>query len=315
MRYRRAVSGGAATGWDPERVVSADEAADLVAGQFPRLRDAPVEALATGWDNTVFLVGGQWIFRFPRRAVALPGVEREIHLLPLLAPRLPLPVPVPEFAGRPSPAFPWPFWGARLLPGRELAESGLPGDARATAAAGLGAFLRALHDPRLVPEAGAGLLRDPLSRAEPSVRSPLARERLARLARDRVWTPDPAVERLLAEGERLGRHTGAVVVSHGDLHVRHLLVDEGAWAAGVIDWGDLCLADPSVDLSLAYGGFCGPARTALLSAYGPVGAEREVRARVLAVFLCAALAEYAAGTGRDGLLAEALAGLSRAVAD
>jgi len=108
------VSGGAATGWDPERVVSADEAADLIAGQFPRLRDAPVEALATGWDNTVFLVGGQWIFRFPRRAVALPGVEREIHLLPLLAPRLSLPVPVPEFAGRPSPAFPWPFWGARL---------------------------------------------------------------------------------------------------------------------------------------------------------------------------------------------------------
>jgi hypothetical protein len=36
---------------------------------------------------------------------------------------------------------------------------------------------------------------------------------------------------------------------------------------------------------------------------------------VLAVFLCAALAEYAAGTARDVLLAEALAGLKRAVSD
>ncbi|MDN3358278.1 phosphotransferase [Actinomadura sp. DC4] len=301
-------------GWEPEHLVTADAAADLIGDQFPRLRGASVEAFATGWDNTVFLVAEQWIFRFPRRAVALPGLRREIDVLPRLAPRLPLPVPVPEFAGRPSPAFPWPFWGARHLPGRELADAGLADGARAGAAAGLGAFLRALHDPRLVPVTGVALPRDPQSRAEPSVRSPFARERLARLTRDGVWTLDPAVERLLADGERLGPCTGAAVVSHGDLHIRHLLVDADARASGVIDWGDLCVADPAVDLSLAYAGFAGPARTALLSAYGPVGEEREVRARVLAVFLCAALAEYAAATGRETLLTEALAGLGRAVA-
>ena len=122
------------------------------------------------------------------------------------------------------------------------------------------------------------------------------------------------MERLLTAAEGLPPYTGPVVVSHGDLHVRHLLVDGNARAAGVIDWGDLCLAAPSVDLSLAYGGFAGEARTALLSEYGPVGAEQEMRARVLAVFLCAALAEYAADTGRARLLSEALAGLTRAVA-
>jgi aminoglycoside phosphotransferase (APT) family kinase protein len=309
------VVSGAAAGWEPEHIVSAADAADLVGGQFPRLRGAPVEELATGWDNTVFLVGGEWIFRFPRRAVALPGFQREIDILPLLASRLPLPVPVPEFAGRPSERFPWPFWGARHIPGRELADAVLPDDARLSAAAGLGGFLRALHDPRLVSVAGGGLPRDPQRRAEPTVCAPRARERLARLATGHVWTPDPAVERLLADGERLGEPTGAVVVCHGDLHIRHLLVDEDARAAGVIDWGDLCVADPSADLSLAYAGFAGPSRTALLSAYGPVGREREIRARVLAVYLCAVLAEYAAATGRDVLLAEALAGLGRAVAD
>lgn len=304
---------GAAAEWEPEHTVSTAEAAALIGARFPRLRGAPVDELATGWDNTVFLVGDDWIFRFPRRSIALPGIRREIELLPRLAPRLPLPVPVPELVGGPSPAYPWPFWGARHIPGHELAESGRSDEDRVAAAADLGAFLRALHEPGLA--ADADLPRDPMSRAEPSVRSPLARERLDRLARDGRWQPDPAVERLLDAGDHIKAYTGPVSVSHGDLHIRHLLVDENGHAAGVIDWGDLCVADRSVDLSLAYGGFAGPARTALLSAYGPVGPEQEIRARVLAVFLCAALAEYAAGTGRSRLLKEALTGITRASAD
>jgi aminoglycoside phosphotransferase (APT) family kinase protein len=222
-------------------------------------------------------------------------------------------VPVPELIGWPSATYPWPFWGARYIPGQEIAESGRSGDDRVAAAAGLGAFLRALHQPGLAD--GADLPRDPMNRGEPPVRSPRTRERLARLVRNGVWEPDPAVERLLAAGDHLEPYTGPVAVSHGDLHVRHLLVDEDGRAAGVIDWGDLCVADRSVDLSVAYGGFSGPARTALLSAYGPVGPVRELRARALAVSLCAALAEYAAETGRARLLDESLTGLKRAVSD
>jgi hypothetical protein len=45
-----------------------------------------------------------------------------------------------------------------------------------------------------------------------------------------------------------------------------------------------------------------------------VPAEREAAARTLALNLSATLAEYAASTGRDALLAESLAGLRRALA-
>jgi aminoglycoside phosphotransferase (APT) family kinase protein len=104
------------------------------------------------------------------------------------------------------------------------------------------------------------------------------------------------------------------VVSHGDLSVRHLLVDRDGSATGVIDWGDLCLADPAVDLSIGYFAFAGKARADLLSAYGrPVGAHRELAARTLAISLAASLAEYAAGERRAMLLHECLAGLRRAV--
>ncbi len=311
--------------WTPERPVSAAQAADEIARQFPQLRGAPVRPLASGWDNAVHVVDGRWAFRFPHRAVAVPGVRREIAVLPRLAPRLPLPIPVPVLVGVPSPTYPWPFYGARLLAGTELAEARPPGRARRDAAAAVGAFLAALHHPDTLaavaepptaaPPTAELLPVDPLHRGEPAVRGPRTRERLARIARRGVWTPDPAVDRLLTEAERLGPPTGAPVVVHGDLHIRHLLVDGGGRATGVIDWGDLCRADPAVDLCLAYAAFTGTARAALLSAYGPVGAERELRARALAVFLSAALADYAASEARPGLLGEALAGLRRAVTD
>lgn len=303
--------------WAPERVVSAAAARELIGARHPELRDAPVEPLATGWDNTVFRVGEEWIFRFPRRSLAVPGVEREIAVLPGLAGRLPLPIPRPEFVGRPSERFPWPFWGARMLPGTELAETGPAGDARTGVAADLGGFLAALHEPGLVRAAGAGLPHDPMRRADPGVRAPRARRELAALAGRGVREPDPALEAFLADAERADPPAGPPVLSHGDLHVRHVLAGPDAGgtvrATGVIDWGDVCLADPVVDLSLAYAGFAGPARTALLTAYGrPPSPARETAARVLAISLCAVLAGYAAATGRARLLAESLAGIDRA---
>lgn len=313
----------APAGWDAEHAVDTAQAAALVHAQFPALAGAPVRELASGWDNTVFLVGEQWVFRFPRRAVALAGTEREMALLPKLAPRLPLAVPIPELTGRPAGGYPWPFWGARHLPGRELMTCGLPERRRVAAAAALGEFLRALHDPRLVGRVGAALPHDPFRRGDPSVRAPLARKLLDRLAGRGLWKPAaPAAEAmaaLLGKGAQAGASRAEPVVCHGDLHPRHLLVDPDGRACGVIDWGDVCLADPAVDLSVAYSAFNGTARAALLAAYGPpaeraLKGEGELRARTLAVFLCAALADYASSIGHAEMLREALRGLHRAVA-
>ncbi|MFI0352218.1 phosphotransferase [Actinomadura sp. 9N407] len=299
--------------WAPEHEVGAELAARLVGERWPEFRGVPVEPLAAGWDNTVFVVGGAWVFRFPRRSIAVPLLEREIAVLPFLAPRLPPAIPVPRYVARdPSPDYPWPFWGARMIPGRELADAGLGEDRRVRAAGDAGRFLRALHDPALVPQ--VELPYDPFRRADPSSRGPRARTRLAELARQGLWESDPAVEALLDAAPDAPVPDGAVVC-HGDLHPRHLMIGEGGAVAGVIDWGDLCLGDPAVDLSLAYGAFAGTARAALLEAYGrPVGAAQETAARVLALFVCSALAEYAASEGNGALLAEALAGIGRSAA-
>lgn len=115
--------------WDPEVEVDADAARALIGGQFPELRGASLRLLDAGWDNVVYLVDDRWAFRFPRRAIAIPGVEREMQTLSRLATHLPLPIPTPRWVGAPTDGYPWPWFGAPFLPGVELARGG-PGRGR-----------------------------------------------------------------------------------------------------------------------------------------------------------------------------------------
>ena len=299
--------------WDAERVVDAERARELIERTIPELRGTSVRQLSSGWDHTVHLVDGRWVGRFPRRAVALPGFRRELAVLPTLEPLLPLPVPVPRWIGEDDdPADPWPFAVTAFLSGTELAVAGIADGDRLPVAEALGRFLRALHAPGPRDAAGAGLPVDPLRRGTPAASVANTREQLALLSESGAHVPSDALERLLDDGARLGPPVGPPVLVHGDLHARHLLVRDGA-AAAVIDWGDVCLADPALDLSLAYAAFTGDAREALLAAYGPVDGERELRARCLAVRLSAFLARYAMAEGGAALLEESLQGLHRAL--
>ena len=90
-------------------------------------------------------------------------------------------------------------------------------------------------------------------------------------------------------------------ICHGDLHLRHLLVGDDGELSGVIDWIDVCRADPAIDLPLYWGYLTPAGRAAAFHAeYGPVAADALLRARVLAVFLWGVLAEYARGRGHAG---------------
>ena len=116
---------------------------------------------------------------------------------------------------------------------------------------------------------------------------------------------------LAAEAEALprARHTA---VCHGDLHMRQLLVS-GEALTGIVDWVDVCRSDPGVDLSVAWSTLDAARRPAFFCAYGEVAAETRVRARVVAAFLCAMLADWAGKEQVPSVLDAALAGLRRAI--
>lgn len=301
--------------WSAEVVVDADLARRLL-GQFPELELDSLRPVAEGWDAAVWLVDERWAFRFPRRAIAIPGVEREMALLPQLAPLLGLPIPSPVFLGHPADGYPWPFFGCAFLPGREAADAGLDDVGRVTLGRELVAFLRGLHAPEIGEALSAAdrLPIDPNRRAEMGWRVPRTREQLADVERLGLWQRPASVGRVLETAERLPTPEPAAVV-HGDLHFRHLLVDDRGRLSGVIDWGDLCRADPALDLQLVWSFVPPPSRGAFLDAYGPVTDEQLLRARVLALFLCAALARYGHEEGMASIEREALGGLERAATD
>lgn len=297
--------------WRPEREVTVDEAATAV--RALGLVGDDVRVVAAGWDNTVVSVDGTWLFRFPRRAMALPGVEREARHLPRLAPLLPLPVPVPEHQGTYGDP-PWPFWGARALPGTELAVSPHADlDAVATA---MGRFVRALHD---VP-VDASLPVDPMRRADAADRAARTRTMLDDLAGAGLWSGDPDLKALLARADDApplpeALVTSPVVTSHGDLYARHVLVDADGRASGVIDWGDVCVAHPAVDLAFVFCALPPEHRRAFWTEYGEVDDDTELRARTMAISFTATIASYARDSRLDALLASSLERLATVAVD
>jgi aminoglycoside phosphotransferase (APT) family kinase protein len=278
--------------WDAEEHVDEERARRLVRAQFPQLAADEVVLANEGWDYLVYRVDGEWAFRFPRRETVVPGTEREIAVLPGLVPRLPVDVPAPVFVGRPGDGFPWPFYGARYVDGVEAT-------GRLVDPTALGVALRALHAPETLATVGGELPCDPLGRVDMAVRLPRLRE---------LGVDAPS---LLAAAEALppARHTA---VCHGDLHMRQLLVD-GEALIGIVDWVDLCRSDPAVDLSVAWSTLEADRRPTFFDAYGEVGDETRVRARVVAAFLCAMLVDWAREENVPVVLDAAAAGLRRAI--
>jgi aminoglycoside phosphotransferase (APT) family kinase protein len=293
--------------WVAEKIMTVDQARALVVDQFPQLGGLPVVALGEGWDNHAFLVG-EWVFRFPRRAVAAPLIEFEARILPAIAPGLPLAIPVPRYLGLPTESYPWKFLGYARLPGRTATRARLDDGLRSGCAEAIGRFLAALH---AIPTATLELPRDGWKKLDPVTVVPVVRERI-QLIRRQGSHPDPA--RIEAALDALAadlRPAEAQTLVHGDLYASHLLVDEHGAAIGVIDWGDLHQGDRAVDLSFAHAFLPTGALERFRRAYGEIDEATWKLARFRALLHDVFEVGYAHDVGDADALAEAHGSLAR----
>jgi aminoglycoside phosphotransferase (APT) family kinase protein len=92
---------------EAENELTAGLIAQLLHDQHPDLAELPLAFGARGWDNQLWRLGDDLAVRLPW---ATPDADelllKEHALLPALAPRLPLPIPVPQRLGQPSERFP-----------------------------------------------------------------------------------------------------------------------------------------------------------------------------------------------------------------
>jgi aminoglycoside phosphotransferase (APT) family kinase protein len=79
----------------------------IIAKQFKQ--EVNIEYLGEGWDNIVYLVNKEFVFRFPRRKIAVQLIEREWNILPNLKDKLNLKIPLPIFKGVPSSEYEFQF--------------------------------------------------------------------------------------------------------------------------------------------------------------------------------------------------------------
>lgn len=179
--------------------------------------------------------------------------------MPWLAPRLPLPVPVPGVVSE-EPL----ILRHRFVPGAELT------DPTANHGRALGEFLRALHDIPANDAVRHGLPPEAHTRTE----------RAADIGRFRT-----EVVPLLIAAQRgsalslldaaLALPAGTVV--HGDLGPEHVLAENGT-LSGIIDFGDAHLGDPAIDLAWALFGTPPEFGDAVTRTYGVTA---QLRARAL----------------------------------
>jgi aminoglycoside phosphotransferase (APT) family kinase protein len=286
--------------WDADVDLSPEEAARLIERQFPALAPAGLAPLGVGWDNAAYLVNGRFVFRFPRRQIAADLIERETRVLPLLAPHLPLPIPAPAFVGTPEAGYPYPFAGYALIPGTTACRSTWSDPQRSSLAVPLARFLAALHTIPIDAETRDWGPTDDIERANLAKRARAIQQRLQAIAPLRGID----THALLDLVDRLATTPAweePPCWVHGDLYARHLLVDEARRLCGVIDWGDVHLGDPALDLSIAFSFLPSAARAAFREAYGVVDEASWDRARFRALHYGVLLTDYGIEVGDDAI--------------
>ena len=106
--------------WEAEHAVTLEVAGALIVRNFPGFNPIRLHLLGASWDNTAYLVNEKFVFRFPRRPVALPLLEMEWQLLPWLASKLSIAIPTPQLRGVGDVTYPWPFLGFEFLSGTTM---------------------------------------------------------------------------------------------------------------------------------------------------------------------------------------------------
>jgi aminoglycoside 2''-phosphotransferase len=238
---------------------------DRVYAEFPDTRGLPFRMPPQGMDHVAIIVGEDWIYRFPKLPEYVDRFPKEIRALDALHARIDLPIPHYERVAKDRS-----FGGYRLIRGAELTArefDPLPAAVKDAIASELALFLSQLH---AVTPAEAKALGVPRNRG-----------RKKWLAQQREWykqhlEPELSDEdrarcdRYYAEIGKLPDRMPRETLIHGDLGWWHILLSEKKdGLAGIIDFGDRSVSDPSSDFSAlhlygpdfvrnVYGRYAGP---------------------------------------------------------
>lgn len=223
-----------------ETETTADLVREALAEQHPDLAGLPLREVAGGWGNQMWRLGDDLAVRVQRMDPTPAPQLKERRWLPVLGPRLPLPVPVPVRCGEPSARLPRHWTVMTWVPGEPLDRGAITrGEHAADALAG---FLRALH---------VGAPADAPTSTDRGAHPRDATDGFEGFLRAVAPDDAAAVRSVWADAVAAPAWEGPPVWVHGDLHPANVVVADGT-LAGVVDFGDLFAGDPAWDLAAAW---------------------------------------------------------------
>ncbi|KOY15576.1 MULTISPECIES: phosphotransferase [Paenibacillus] len=303
---------GSSNQWDAEWEVSEELAHKLISNQFPQLASKIVQKLGHGWDNTVYLVGAEYVFRFPRREVAINSLRMERKILPKLKDYCSIEYSIPLFFGEGDYGYPAPFLGYRYLSGEF--PIGLTDKQRALSATTLAVFLKNLHAFPMQIAQENGVQHDHRNLTDITMRKEKMHKFLSDIALHLSEEEYLALSNYL-EQLRTKKVKQKYTFLHGDLHFKNMLVDENGKISGIIDWGDINIGHPACDLNVVYSFLPPDARSNFFKVYGEVDEETEILARLIAIYIPILIMMQAINLNDIRLIDEAKANIKRALAD
>jgi aminoglycoside phosphotransferase (APT) family kinase protein len=106
-------------------------------------------------------------------------------------------------------------------------------------------------------------------------------------------------------------HPRSDAVVHGDLHAGQIIVGDDDQMIGIIDWGDVHLGDPAVDLAAAHAILPRDSHEVFLHTYGSVDSTAWSAAKARAAWHTVAVLASAWDTGDTDMADEAREALDR----
>jgi macrolide phosphotransferase len=244
--------------------------------------------------------GERWVLRLPRREDVLLSVDKEKRTLELVAPLLTVEVPL------------WAIATDELIAYKVL--SGVPAgtvDSEAKAYVwnidvanvpdqfheSLARGIASLHQVSVDQAAAAGLPVEAAEEVQASMKRRMDAVKREFGVGEELWN---RWQHWLQRDELWPKET---VLTHGDLHPGHILIDAQSQVTGFIDWTEAAVSDPAIDFVAHYRTFGEDALNRLISAYDRAGGHIWPAMAEHVIELTAsypiAIAEFALKSGLD----------------
>ncbi|PGS47540.1 phosphotransferase [Bacillus sp. AFS041924] len=276
--------------WDPAIVMKEELVKEILKEQFPEITIKEIKKIGEGFDNTVFRLNNEILLRFPRREIAVSILNVERKLLPRIYNQFEMTTTVPKIIGKPSELFPWPFLGYNFISGKPPIR--LTRNERILMIEPIAKFLKKLHSIKLDELKDLDLPHDKLRRLDINFRKPQLEK----------YVQQAIQKKLIVDVQKINHYTenlveikseSPLVLVHGDLHFKNMIVNEQNQLEGIIDWGDAHIGNFELDLSIIYSLIPIDQRESFYQHYGQVSDASKRLAQFKAIYTTIVLMLFA----------------------